>query len=76
MHDVAVLDDVVLAFLAELARVAAALLAAQGHVVLEGGRLGLDEAALEIAVDDAGGLGAFAPTGMVQARVSVSPLVK
>ena len=56
VHDVAVLHHVLLAFLAELAGITAALLAAQRDVILERRRLGLDEAALEVGVDDAGGL--------------------
>ena len=38
--------------------------------------LGADKAALEIRVDDAGGLGAVMPAWIVQARVSFSPVVK
>ena len=56
VHDVAVLDDVLLAFLAQLARIAAALFTAERHVVFIAGGLGLDEAALEIRVDNACGL--------------------
>ena len=70
VHDVAVLHDVVLALLAQAARRTAAGLAAKAHVVVERGRLGLDEAALEVGMDDAGGL------RRLHARVSVSPLVK
>ena len=56
MHHIAVLHHVIFAFLAQLAGFAAALLAAVGHVVGEAGRLGLDEAALEIGMDDASSL--------------------
>ena len=63
MHDVAVLNDVLLAFLAQLARFATALLAAERHVILVACGLGLDEAAFEIRVDDAGGLRCFRPEG-------------
>src|ERR1700694_6127591 len=56
MDDVAVGDDVILALEPKLAGVARAGLAAERHVVLPGDDLGADEAALEIAVDDAGGL--------------------
>ena len=56
MHDVAVLHHVLLAFLTQLAGVAAAQLATQLHVVGIGSGFRLDEAALEIGVDDAGGL--------------------
>ena len=53
MHDVAVLHHVFLAFLAKLASVAAAHLSAELHVVAKARGLRLDEAALEIRVDDA-----------------------
>ena len=56
MHDVAVGDDIVLAFEPHLAGVARAGLAAAGDVIVVGDRLGADEALLEIGVDDAGGL--------------------
>src|SRR6218665_1304868 len=57
VEHVAVLDPVVLAFGAHLARVPGALLALAGNEVVEGNGLGADEAALEVAVDHAGGLG-------------------
>src|SRR2546426_12631773 len=50
MDDVAVLDDVVLAFEAELPRLAAARLAAVADEVVVGDHLGADEAALDVAV--------------------------
>src|SRR5260370_38623672 len=56
MDDVAVGDGVILALEPKLAGVARAGLAAERHVVLPGDDLGADEAALEIGVDDAGGL--------------------
>ena len=55
-HHVAVLDEVFLAFLAQLAGLARAGLAAERDVVVVGDRLGADEAALEIGVDLARGL--------------------
>ena len=64
VHDVAVLHDVFLAFLAQAPGVAAAFLAAQPHVVFERGRLGLDEPTLEVGVDDAGGLGGLRPDAL------------
>ena len=70
VHHVAILDDIFLAFGAHLARVLGALLALEGDEVVEGDGLGADEAALEVAVDDACGLGAVSPTLMVQARTS------
>src|SRR5690606_12891757 len=51
---VAVLDDVFLALVARLACFLRRRLAAELHVVVEGDRLGADEAALEGGVDDAG----------------------
>ena len=56
LHHVAVLDDILLAFLAQLAGVAGAGLALQADVVVEGDGLGADEALLKVGVDDAGGL--------------------
>ena len=56
VHHVAVLDDVLLAFLAHLAGFLGADLAAQADVVVVGDGLGADEALLEVGVDDAGGL--------------------
>ena len=56
VHDVAVLDHVVLALEPQLARLARALLALARHVVLVGDHLCADEAALEVGMDDAGGL--------------------
>src|SRR5262249_29787560 len=56
LHDVAVAHDVVLAFDAGLARGAGGGQRARGDQVVVGDHLGLDEAALEVAVDDAGGL--------------------
>ena len=53
VHDVAVLHHVFLAFLAKLAGVAAAYLSAELHVVGKARGFRLDEAALEIRVDDA-----------------------
>ena len=53
MHDVAVLNDVLLALLAQLAGLATTLLATECHIVLVAGGFGLDEAALEVGVDDA-----------------------
>ena len=56
MHDVAVLDDVLLAFDAELAGLADAGLATERNVVVVFDDLGADEAFLEVGVDDAGAL--------------------
>src|SRR5689334_14418987 len=56
VNHVAVSDDVFLALEAHLAGFLRALLAAAGHVVGIGDDLGADEAALEVRVDDAGGL--------------------
>src|SRR5689334_15307397 len=53
VEDVAVADDVVLALRAHLSRLLGALLAAERDVVVVGDRLGADEAALEVGVDDA-----------------------
>ena len=59
MHDVAVLDHVLLALDAQLACGLAASLAAQLHVIVVAGNFGLDEAAFKVGVDDAGGLGSL-----------------
>src|SRR5262245_65918485 len=56
MDDVAVGDDVLLALEPELAGLARAGFAAERDGILGGDHLGADEAALEIGVDDAGGL--------------------
>ncbi len=56
MHHVAILHDVFLAFLTELACCSAAGLAIQLTVVSEARRLGLDKTALEIGMDDTRGL--------------------
>src|SRR5690606_2145381 len=56
VHDVAVLDDIVFAFLARLSRFLGAGLAAVFHIVVIGDGLGLDETLLEIAMYDAGRL--------------------
>src|SRR3954451_12508615 len=56
-HDVAVLDDIFLAFIACLAGFLGRYFAAQRDEVVVGDGLGADEAAFEIGVDDAGGLG-------------------
>ena len=56
VHHVAVLDDVFLAFLADLAGFLGAALAVERDVVVVGDGLGADEALLEVGVDDAGGL--------------------
>ena len=44
--------------------------------VVEGDDLGLDEAALEVGVDDAGGLRGGGALGIVQARDSLGPAVR
>src|SRR3546814_13028301 len=56
VKDIAVLDDVVLALGAHLAGLLGAGLAAAADEVVVGDGLGADEAALEVGVDDAGGL--------------------
>ena len=76
MDDVAVLDDIFLAFVAGLAGFLGADFAAKRDVVVIGDGVGADEAALEIRVDDAGGRGALVPRSIVQARVSFGPTVK
>ena len=66
-----------LAFLAKLAGVAAAHLSAEVHVVGKASGLRLDEAALEVRVDDARRLRGLSPDGGWSMRASpVSPLVK
>src|SRR5258706_4478807 len=56
MDDVAVLHGIVLAFEAELARLAAFGVAAVADEVVVGHNFGADEAALDVAVDLSGGL--------------------
>ena len=55
--DVAVDHDVVLAFHADLARGLGGCHGTRVDEVVEGDDFGLDEAAFEVGVDDAGGLG-------------------
>ena len=52
LHDITVLDDVVLTLHAELACLAGARLATKGNKVVEADGLGLDEAALEVGMYD------------------------
>src|SRR5690606_33280445 len=56
MHHVSLLDDVLLAFETELARLLCALLAFVGDEVLVSDDLGANEPLLEVGVDHAGGL--------------------
>src|SRR5208337_899939 len=60
-NHVAVLDDVLAAFLAKLAGLAQRLFRAERHQVAEAVDLGLDEALLEVRVDDAGRDGRLVP---------------
>src|SRR5574338_1272265 len=57
VHNVPVLHHVLLALGAHLARLLGPLLALEGDEVVEGDRLGADEAAFAIGVDHTGGLG-------------------
>src|SRR5690349_23004463 len=57
LHDVAVRHDVVLALHADPTSLLGLEHGAGSDEVVEGDDLGLDEAALEVGVDDAGGLG-------------------
>src|SRR5450755_4563297 len=61
VHHVAVAHHVVLALDGQLARLARSRLAAELHVVLPPDDLGLDEALLEVRMDDARGAGGLAP---------------
>ena len=56
-HHVAVLHHVILALHAQASRLLGTLLPTEGHIVVVTDGLGLDEAALEVGVDDAGRLG-------------------
>jgi hypothetical protein len=76
VHHVAVLDDIFLAFLAQLARIAARTFAAQRDVIVIGDGFGADEAALEIEWISPAACGALAPLATVQARASLGPTVK
>ena len=53
MHHVAVGDDVILAFQAELAGIARAGFALARNIIVIGDGFGADEALLEIGMDDA-----------------------
>ena len=55
-HDVAVLHDIFLAFVAGFAGFFGCCFAAKGYIVIKGDGLGADEAAFEIGMDDTGGL--------------------
>jgi len=57
MEDVAVMDDVVLAFLTKLAGFAGARFAIKSDKAIIVDGLGLDKAALKVRVDDASGVG-------------------
>src|SRR4051812_16372113 len=63
MHDVAIGDDVFLAFQPQLAGVARTGFAAEREVVVIANGLGADEAALEIGMDRAGRLWRLAARG-------------
>ena len=76
LHDVAVGHHVVLALHADRPASLAFSMEPSGDEVVEGDDFGLDEAALEVGVDDAGGLGAVAPFVIVQARDSLGPAVR
>src|SRR6185503_13159524 len=58
-HHVAVLDDIILSFRAQLAGVSRGSLAAERDVIVVSDRLGADEAALEVGVDLSGGFGSL-----------------
>ena len=58
-EDVAVFDYVFFAFGTEQSLFFDCLLAAVGEEIIRGVAVGLDEAALEVGVDDAGGSGGF-----------------
>ena len=80
MHDVAVLHDISLALLPHLARGLDLRLRGACRRLLEirvRANFGLDEAPLEVSVDDAGSLrGQRPPPKTVQARTSSVPTVK
>jgi len=62
VEDVAVLHDIFLAFLAQLAGIAGAGFAVERDIIVVGDGLGADESPLEVGMDFAGGLrrlGAF-----------------
>src|SRR5271165_348388 len=61
MHHVAIRYGVSLSFEAHLARITCADLTPKLHEVVVGNGLGADEAALEIRVDDGGGLRRLGP---------------
>ena len=74
--DVAVPEDVFLAFEAVLAGFARGGDGTRGDQVFVGDDVRLDEALFEIGVDDARALGAVMPFRNVQACTSFSPAVK
>lgn len=61
VHDVAVMDDIILAFGAFLAGFLSTLFAVILDVVIEGDRLRTDEAALKVGVNNAGRFRAVSP---------------
>ena len=73
MHHVAVGDDVLLAFQPQLAGVARAGFARIFYVVIVGDRLGADETALEVRVNDACGLRRLGALGDCLLYTSPSP---
>jgi hypothetical protein len=76
VQHIAFLDDVVLAFQAQLAGLLAPGLALVFDEVVVGDGFGADEALLEVGMDDAGRLRRGAPALTVQARTSLTPAVK
>ena len=70
------MHHVVLAFHADLAGGLRGGHGASLDQVVVGDDLGLDEALLEVRVDDAAALGAVSPLWIVQARASFSPAVR
>lgn len=63
VHYIAILHDVIFAFLAKLASIAAALFAAQRNIVFIRSSFRFDEAALKIGMDNASGLGSLRANG-------------
>ena len=76
MDDVDVLDEILFAFEPEFAGFLAFCFAAVNDEILVGDHLGANKAALDVAMNFAGGFWRTVPWVIVQARTSSSPAVK
>ena len=76
MHYIAILHHIFLTLDTELAGLAHAGLASEGHIVVILDYLGTDKSLLEVGMDDTGTLWSLGPRMNVQARTSSGPAVK